>query len=191
VVQKAFLLCCNVYCATLDTTVDASSSTMVKSLCPRNLDLLGYAPGALRNQSIDGMTPSMHIKTTGMVIILTFSFSLGNFVFLEDFAGGNKLYPAEIISRSSDGPVVNLRWYSGNLSPGQGRRANFQLPLSVCMGALFSDSRSPSQPVRNLLPKISQNLIDVDGKIQSTCPGAGGTGQRNHVFQPGSSGSNG
>lgn len=68
---------------------------------------------------------------------------------MEDFAGDNKLYPAEIISRSLHQPIANLRWYSGNLSPKQCHRAVFQIPLSQCMEALFRDF-TPSQHVCNL-----------------------------------------
>lgn len=127
--------------------ITANASNRTTAIAVRQtLPLFGCVLNVLRDQCISGTIHCMCLKGLGRSV-LTFGFSLGSFVLLGDPTGSNKLYPAEIISRSSRSPVVNLRWYSGNLLPGGNCCADFQIPLSHCLDALFRDLRTSPQSV--------------------------------------------
>lgn len=142
--QKTRIICYSVDYAVFGITVNVSNSTTV--MPTRKTRLFGCAPNVPRNQCISGTILSMYLEEL-VRFTLIFGFSLGIFVLLENTVGNDKLYPAEIISRSSRGSLINLRWYSGNLLHGKDCRADLQISLSRCLDALFRDLRTCSQSV--------------------------------------------
>ena len=153
--QKTRMSYYSVGCAVSGIIVNVLSSTTV-ILAHRGLLLFGCVLNVLRSLCTSGIIPSMYLKELGRSALIL-CFSLGSYVLLENPAGSNKLYPAEIISRSSRGSTVNLRWYSGNLLHGGNYCADFHIPLSCCLDALFCDLRARSQSVSTVTQYITKS----------------------------------
>ena len=153
--QKIQLSYYSVGCAVFGIIVNVLNSTTV-ILAHRGLLLFGCVLNVPHNLCTSGTIPSMYLKELGRSVLI-FYFSLGSYALLENPAGSNKLYPAEIISRSPRGSTVNLRWYSGNLLHGGNYCADFHIPLSCCLDALFRDLRARSHSVSAVIQYIAKS----------------------------------
>lgn len=99
---------------------------------------LGCALLVLHSHPRGGMIPCECPIVNHFIIFM--ASSIGHFILWEAPHGKTKkLYPAEIISRSAQSPLVILRWYSGNQLPAKLKSKDFQVPVSACIKAFFCD----------------------------------------------------
>jgi hypothetical protein len=91
--------------------------------------------------------------------------SIGYFVLLEAPTRKKELYPAEIVSRAVRSPLVEVRWYHGNVFPQKSHPGTFHVPVSICMEALFCDIGEAPNPVRLVNFRAWRKLTEsADGK---------------------------